>query len=106
MTDDTPDGPPAVKDHKGRWDEALAATIVILPWVLTILGVVYIAWTGGFEPDITLGGVVDGSYLVYGAAGLAGLTYVLALGKVFGLAPIQYIFDKAHNLAKNYNPDE
>lgn len=98
------DDAPEMKSHDGMWDNVVNTLILAAPWVAIsgILG--YMILTTGVNIDITFTGEIPiqpFAYLI--GAGIA-LTYLLALMKFYGAAPLAYIFHKGHNFMKNYNP--
>jgi hypothetical protein len=98
--------PPKMKNWPGRADEIVNRIILIAPWVVILAGVAYLGYTGSLSTDIQIVGNVPVAPLVYGLGLILGATYALALMKFYGAAPVAWVFTKAHNLAKNYNPEE
>lgn len=87
-----------IKEHEGKWDEALAAFIILSPFLTTIGFLVFGISTGMITVgDVTVTGNIPIQPLVYGMSGLLGLTYFLALAKVFGIKPIKWIANTARN---------
>ena len=99
--------PPEMKDHEGNWDEYLAGAILLVPFLLTLVGVIVMAFlvmTGVVQTDITIAGEVEPMTLLkpisyVSAGGLAG-TYVLAAAKVFGIKPVTWLANAADSYRK------
>jgi hypothetical protein len=101
-----PENAPKVKNIRGKWDEVVAAFILIAPWIIIVIIGLYVILSGSLSTDITISGEIPVNLLVIGAALLIGATYILAALKFFGSAPVAWLGNKVHNVAKNYNPDE
>lgn len=97
------DEPPEIKDHPGRGDEWLAYFIVALPFALiALLTVAYVAgvatgripapsrafWQSTYD-DV-------GQTVVYAGAILIGAAYLLAVMKVYGAKPVQWLAERVH----------
>jgi hypothetical protein len=96
-----PDEAPDIKDHRGRWDEYLAGFIVVAPFILLLVGGLVLAaliLTGEIDiGNITLGGTIPVGIISLGVAGMVGLTWLLAVMKIFGIAPVAWIANAAND---------
>jgi len=104
MTDDT--NPPSTLDHAGPWDEVVNRLILLAPWLVVLGGAGYVGLTGGVNTAVTVSGTIPVLAFVYPAIALFAVTYALALMKFFGASPLAWVLSRAHNLAKNYNPND
>lgn len=108
--------PPTVKDMNGPWDERIALTAVVTPFVLilfaaAILGVLIA--TGVVITDVTVTGSIPVEQLynqilypatiVFGS--LVALTWLMSLMKIFGLAPVSWVIRSIANIADSYQRD-
>lgn len=101
------DNPPEIKDQPGPWDEIVNRAILLLPFIALVALVAWLITTGTVTVGtISIEGTVPVRPLALGAGGLFGFTYLLALAKFYGLAPLSWLFNRLHNLAKNYNPGD
>lgn len=108
---------PKIKEQKGPWDERVAYAILITPFALLTLGVVLLGvltLTGTISINVGISGSLSASnvfnsvvaplILLFGA--LLGLTWLLALMKVFGANPVVWVVQRIANAATNYNPPQ
>lgn len=100
------DEAPEIEDKPGPWDNILNSVILIAPWVAIVAALGYVIYTGSLSTDIVLTGEVPIQPFAYAGGALIAVTYLLALMKFYGMAPLAYIFKRAHNLATNYNPPD
>jgi hypothetical protein len=103
MTDDKPE----IKDQPGPWDE-LVNRAILLAFVLSPLAfAAYLIGSGGISfGEIVIEGTIPVRPFAIGYGALVGLVILLAIMKFYGLAPVAWLLEKAHNAAKNYNPDD
>ena len=93
-----PEDAPEITDRPGPWDEVVNRAILLAPWVALVVALVWLVAYGDFATDITVAGEVSATPLVYGAAALVALTYLLALMKFYGTSPIAWVA----NVARDY----
>jgi len=100
-TDDKSNGgPPQIRNHPGRWDEALAGLVVAAPFAL-LLGaaavMVGLIAIGAIRVDLALSGRVDAMALlrplVLPAGALIAGSYLLFAMKFFGVQPVTFVLD-------------
>jgi len=104
-TDDATDAP-SIRRYAGPWDDFVNRAILLVPWVAIVLVGSYLAWTGSLSTDIALEGTVPIAPFAYALGAVLALTYVLAVMRFYGVAPVAWLVEKAHTLATNYNPSE
>lgn len=99
-----PDNAPKIKNFEGKWDEFVSAFILLAPWLIIVIVGLYVVATGSLNTDITISGEIPVNIFAIGAGILIGGTYILAIFKFFGVAPVAWLANKIHNVAKNYDP--
>jgi len=99
--------PPDIKDQQGPWDEIVNRIILLTPFVILLAGTGYLIYTGSISVgQVTISGTIPVRPIALGVGVLLGFTWLLALAKFYGLAPVTWLGEKLHNIAKNYNPDQ
>lgn len=101
-----PDDAPAIKDHPGPWDEIVNRAILLLLAAAPVAVAAYLGVTGSFGADVTVTGSIPAWAVYVPIAGLYLLLVTLALMKFYGAHPVAWVTQRAHNIAKNYNPPE
>lgn len=104
--DDGGESLPTIRRYAGRWDELLNSAILLAPWLAIAAAGLYLAWTGSLSTDISIEGAVPVAPFAYAVGAVLVLTYVLAVMRFYGVAPVAWVVEKAHTLATNYNPPE
>lgn len=108
---------PEIEDDEGPWDERVARTIILAPFIMLFVAVLTVAGlvaTGVIGVNVTIEGSVAASTifnrvlaplsLLFG--GLLGLTWLLALMKEYGVNPVMWVVQRIANLARDYNPNQ
>lgn len=96
---------PSIRDMNGRWDERVALVVVSTPFALVLTAgavVAGLAATGVVATDITISGTIPIYPLTVAFGGLLSLTWLLALMKVFGVAPVMFLANRLASVADNY----